>query len=221
MLRYPYALYSRSIRHSPLFKNLSNTPFPIDLSDGNSLFDQIDIRDQKTLHNYLRKKMAPEHAWGIGGYLEYRARLLQAYPQMTNEARFYHLGVDILVPLNSVLHTPLDAIVREKGFEEGQGNYGGFILLEHNSPVFETFYSFYGHLNPDSLSPVGRLLKSGESFGRVGDFHQNGNWYHHTHLQIITKSGLKDGYLHKGYCSKSELTLAFDLCPNPLPLFRI
>ena len=221
MLRYPYALYGQSFRHSALFKKLSNTPFPIDLSDDSVLFDQIDVRDQRTLQHFLYKKMDPEYSWAIGGYLEHRARLLKAYPQMTNEARFYHLGVDIMVPVDSVLHAPLDAIVLENGYEEGQGNYGGFILLEHSSPVFETFYSFYGHLNPDSLAPVAGVIKSGESFGRVGDYHQNGNWYHHTHLQIITKRGLKAGYLHKGYCSKSDLAMVYDLCPNPLPLFKI
>jgi hypothetical protein len=52
MLHYPYALYSQSFRHSTLFMNLSNTPFPIDLSDGSSLFDQIDVRDQRALHNF-------------------------------------------------------------------------------------------------------------------------------------------------------------------------
>ena len=221
MLRYPYALYSQSVRHSSLFKNLTNTPYPIDLSDHNSLFNQIDVRDQKTLHNILRKKMDPDYSWGIGGYLEQRARLLKAYPQMTSEARFYHLGVDILVPVGSDLHAPLDAIVKENGYEKGEGNYGGFVLLEHYSPLFETFYSFYGHLNPDSLAPVASVIQSGESFGRVGDFHQNGNWYHHTHLQIITKRGLREGYLHKGYCSKNDILFVHDLCPNPLPLFKI
>lgn len=221
MLRYPYALYSRTARHSSLFKNLPNAPYPIDFSDGHPLFSEIDVRDQKVLQVFLEKKTGSTYSWGLGGYLEHRSKLLQYYPQMVSEERFYHLGIDILVPFNKVLHAPLDAVVREIGYEEGPGNYGGYILLEHKNPVFETFYSFYGHLNPDSLAPVATLIKSGDPFARIGDLHQNGNWYHHTHLQVITNRGLEAGYLLKGYCSKIDLEVAIDLCPNPLPLFRI
>lgn len=221
MLHYPYALYLRNIQHSQLLKNLKNDPLPIDLSDGSPLLSVVDVRDQKALQSFLEKKMTPNYSWGLGGYLERREMLLRYFPQMVQEKRFYHLGLDILVPLNTVLHAPLDAVVRVSDHEKGEGNYGGYMLLEHFNPAFETFYSLYGHLNPDSLAPTATLLKSGDPFARVGDFHQNGNWYYHTHLQIITKQGLAASFLHKGYCSRKDLAAAIGLCPNPLPLFKI
>jgi len=172
MLHYPYALYLRHIQHSQLFKNLENDPLPIDLSDGNSLLGKVDVRDQKEFQFLLDKKMTPNYSWGLGGYLERRETLLQSFPQMVQEKRFYHLGIDILVPVNTLLHAPLDAVVRMSDYEEGGGNYGGYMLLEHFNPAFETFYSLYGHLNPDAMSPVATLLKSGDPFARVGDFHR-------------------------------------------------
>ena len=152
MLHYPYALYCRGIQHSPLFRNLQNVPLPIDLSDGNRALVKIDVRDPRELQCLLDKKMTPGHSWGLGGYLERREMLLRYFPEMVQEKRFYHLGLDILVPLNTLLHSPLDAVVRVSDYEDGNGNYGGYMLLEHIHPEFETFYSLYGHLNPDSHS---------------------------------------------------------------------
>jgi hypothetical protein len=221
MLRYPYALYDRHIRLAPLFDNLKGDPLLIDLSTGNHLLEQIDVRDQKNFQSLLEGQMAAGSNWGLGGYLERRDTLLRDCPQMVADERYYHLGVDIMVPVNSLLHAPLDAVVSQAGYEEGEGNYGGFILLKHAGPGFEAFYSFYGHLNPGSLPPAATQLKAGDEFARIGDFHENGNWYHHTHLQMITASGLKKGYLHKGYCARKDLAEVVELCPDPLPFFKI
>ena len=221
MLRYPYALHARSVGHSPLFENLEGDPFPVDLSDGSPLCSAAVSGGQRSLNAFLAKKMAPRHTWGVGGYLECRRRMLQGYRQMVREERFYHLGIDIVVPLHAVLHAPLGGVVRETGREEGEGNYGGYVLLEHGHPAFETFFSFYGHLDPDTLKPEGTALRAGDPFARIGDFLQNGNWYHHTHLQIITQRGLAAGYLHKGYCSRKDLEAINAFCPDPLPLFII
>lgn len=222
MLRYPYAVYSRKIRLAPLFTDLQGEPFPIDLSVSNRILADIDVRDQKSFQSLLERQMAPDFTWGLGGYLERRDTLLRDCPQMVTEGRYYHLGVDIAVPLDTALHAPLEALVTASGYEEGEGNYGGYILLKHPGGAnFDSFYSFYGHLNPYSTAPVSTRLKAGEPFARVGDFHENGNWYYHTHMQIITESGLKAGYLHKGYCAEKEIGGIFALCPDPLPLLVV
>jgi hypothetical protein len=38
---------------------------------------------------------------------------------------------------------------------------------------------------------------------------------------MITASGLKKGYLHKGYCARKDLAEVVELCPDPLPFFKI
>ncbi|MDA3832492.1 MAG: peptidoglycan DD-metalloendopeptidase family protein [Spirochaetales bacterium] len=140
---------------------------------------------------------------------------------MIRERRFYHLGLDIVVDVGVPLHAPLHAQVKESGYEEGGGNYGGFVLLEHQDSHFETFFSLYGHLKKDRLPVPGTRLKAGEYFAETGDFYENGNWFYHTHIQVITKQGLAAGYLSKGYCTAADLSVIDRLCPSPLMLFSV
>jgi hypothetical protein len=111
--------------------------------------------------------------------------------------------------------------VADSGFEAGEGNYGGYVLLQHDIDGCEAFYSFYGHLCRDRLPAAGTTLDSGEAFAAIGDFHENGNWFYHTHLQVITELGIRRGYASKGYCSESDLAEINRLCPSPVPLFRV
>lgn len=220
-MHYPFLLYSRKVEHRPVFNGLSGDPFIADLSESSSLLKDIDMRDQREFQRHLLARMGTGYSWGVSAYLEDRTTLLSDCPQMVTEQRFIHLGLDIIVPLHTPLHAPLKAIVAEKGYESGEGNYGGFVLLRHDSPHFETFYSFYGHLRRSSLPGLGSMYSAGEPFAEIGDFHENGNWFYHTHLQVITETGLKLGYLSKGYCNTKDLAQMNALCPSPIPLFKV
>ena len=68
---------------------------------------------------------------------------------------------------------------------------------------------------------MGQRFAAGDPFAQIGDFHENGNWFHHTHIQVITPKGLDRGYAAKGYCSAVDLGEINDLCPSPIPLFRV
>ena len=164
--------------------------------------------------------MGRKYHWGISPYLERRDTLLGDCPQMLAEKRFFHLGLDVIVGLGTALHAPLDATVAQSDYEPGEGNYGGYVLLKHDSPYFDTFYSLYGHLRKDRLPQTGQKFTAGTAFAEIGDFHENGNWFHHTHIQAITQRGLDMGYIDKGYCSHSDLAAINDLCPSPIPLFK-
>ena len=220
-MRYPYIAYNKNVDIQPVFKNLAGTPLIIDMSVDSPLFDTIDVRDQKGFQKYLDEMMKDQFTWGVSSYLENRETVLSQCPQMVEEKRFYHLGLDIIVPLGTPLHAPLDARVMESGYEAGEGNYGGHVLLMHKSSLFETFYSFYGHLNRERLPVIGTDFLTGETFSYIGDFHENGNWFYHTHLQVITRKGLEKGYISKGYCAAKDLAQMDGLCPSPLSLFNI
>lgn len=220
-MKYPYIAYSEKIDIQPIFKNLAGDPLEVDMSVQSTLFDTIDVRDQKGFQQLLDDMMKDKHTWGVSSYLENREIVLSPCPQMVEEKRFYHLGLDIIVPLGTPLHAPLDARVKESGYEAGEGNYGAHVLLIHESPDFETFYSFYGHLNKEKLPVVGTKFTAGEAFSYIGGFHENGNWFYHTHLQVITQKGLEQGYLSKGYSAAEDLAVMDELCPSPLSLFRI
>jgi len=217
---YPFMLYNEKIDHRPVFTGLKGDPYVADLSPASRLLEGVDMRDQEHFQTILEEKMGARYQWGFSPYLEHRDTLLQDCPQMVAEKRFIHLGLDVIVGLGTPLHAPLDAVVAETGYEEGEGNYGGFVLLKHAGPHFETFYSFYGHLCKDRLPEVGKEYHAGAAFAEIGDFHENGNWFYHTHIQVITQKGLEQGYLSKGYCSQADLAAMNDLCPPSVPLFR-
>ncbi|MCK5311954.1 MAG: peptidoglycan DD-metalloendopeptidase family protein [Desulfobacteraceae bacterium] len=218
-MKYPYLTYSKNVQLKPVFKNLTGDPLIVDMSVNSKIFENIDVRDQKGFQNYLDNQMKEKFCWGVSSYLENREIVLSQCPQMVEEKRFYHLGLDIIVPLHTPLYSPLDSVVKETGYEEGEGNYGSYVLLMHESEYFETFYSFYGHLCKDRLPFSGQNFKAGEQFALIGDFHENGNWFYHTHLQVITQKGLEKGYVSKGYCSSQDLSVIDELCPSPLSLF--
>jgi murein DD-endopeptidase MepM/ murein hydrolase activator NlpD len=218
-MQYPFLLYSRRIQHRPVFEGLEGDPYVANLSLASPLLAGLDTRDQKQVQSVLAEKMGAAHQWGLAPYLERRDTLLGDCPQMVAEQRFFHLGLDVIVPLGTPLHTPLDATVAARGYESGEGNYGGYVLLKHESRLFETFYSFYGHLNNDRLPPGGRQLAAGDSFAEIGDFHENGNWFYHTHIQVITRRGLDLGYMTKGYCAREDIAEMNAICPSPIPLF--
>ena len=218
---YPYLIYDPAVKVHPVFPELSGRPYVADMSYNNSVLAGMDERDQRRFQAILEAEMGQAHSWGVAGYLERRDTLLRNCPQMVAEQRFFHLGLDVIVPLGTRLCAPLPAKVAEADYEAGEGNYGGFVLLEHAAERYESFYSFYGHLCKSTLPRPGRVMEPGEPFAEIGDFHENGNWFYHTHIQVITRRGFDDGYLSKGYCSEGDLAEMDALCPSPLPLFRV
>jgi murein DD-endopeptidase MepM/ murein hydrolase activator NlpD len=218
---YPFLLYSNKVKHRPVFPGLIGDPYILDLSINSPLLRGMNMRDQEAFQQVLDQKMRSEYHWGLSPYLERRDTLLGDCPQMVAEKRFIHLGLDVIVGLGTPLHAPLDAVVEESGYESGEGNYGGYVLLKHESSYFEAFYSFYGHLCKDRLPVVGEMFQAGTAFAEIGDFHENGNWFFHTHIQVITQKGLEKGYISKGYCSEKDLVVMNDLCPSPIPIFKV
>ncbi len=218
---YPFLLYSKKIAHRPVFPGLIGDPFIADLSTNSPLLQGMDVRDQEGFQRVIDEKMGSKYRWGLSPYLERRDTLLGDCPQMVVDKRFIHLGLDVILGVGTSLHAPLEAVVAESGYESGEGNYGGYVLLKHQSPFFETFYSLYGHLCKDRLPSAGKTLPAGAAFAEIGDFHENGNWFHHTHIQVITPKGLEMGYAAKGYCTAKDLIEMNDLCPSPIPLFRL
>lgn len=217
---YPFMLYNEKIDHRPVFIGLQGDPYVADLSPDSPLLKGMDMRDQERFQRILADRMGETYRWGFSPYLERRDTLLSDCPQMVAEQRFIHLGLDVIVDVGTPLHAPLDATVAESGYESGEGNYGGFVLLKHESERFENFYSLYGHLCKDRLPALGKVLPAGSAFAEIGDFHENGHWFYHTHIQVITQKGLEQGYVSKGYCSQADLARINELCPTPLPLFK-
>ncbi|MCF7844934.1 MAG: peptidoglycan DD-metalloendopeptidase family protein [Kiritimatiellales bacterium] len=215
---YPESLQQLDSPPYPILGKLSQEKhYFVDMSTKNHEITKLNLNDQKSFQEYLNKTYQG-YKWGISGYLEFRETLLKDIPQMMNEKRYYHLGIDIITPEGTKLFAPIDSTVEHAGYEEDRGNYGGFVILKHEGN-FESFYSLYGHLNSKMLPQKSTHIARGDCFANVGNFDCNGGWFTHTHMQIITKKGKSEGYFSKGYCSKDVLSQISTLCPSPFYLF--
>lgn len=218
---YPLNILSEEI-YPIIGQNLTDTPYYIDLSINNpKIHTNMLTHKQRELNKYINLKLKQEGKnWGVSSYLENREPMLNKYPQMKKEKRYYHLGADIILPLNAKLYAPLNSQVVNSFYEEGDGNYGGCIILKHKIKE-EVFYTLFGHLNKDNLPQINTRFNKGDVIGFIGDFEVNGNWFHHTHLQVLTPLAYNNGWISKGYCSEKDLSFIDKFCPNPLFLLRI
>lgn len=162
---------------------------------------------------------ATPYSWGIGTYLEKRSTILRNYPQLIEEGRIRHAGLDIIVPEGYVVYAPLEATVFVNGKEDETGSYGGYVVLKHEVNG-TTFYSMYGHLNADHVVQPGQTVPAGVPIGRVGSRSDSGQWFTHTHLQIITEQAHQAGRMYQGYVSAEDLGNIEHIFPSPYPLFR-
>ena len=130
-------------------------------------------------------------------------------------ARTHHLGVDISLAAGSRVHAPMEGTVWAAGYAPDPFDYGGYVILVHLIPTGEKFYSLYGHLAPKSLShlSVGTRVRAGEKFAELGTYEENGGWWPHLHLQLMTEEPPAD-YTPPGACESQFWDVAKELCPN-------
>lgn len=218
---YPMNLLKSETNIYPLFgEQLKGEPYIFNFSSSSKSINNYMVNDfeffQKNIFEELKENNAQ---WGIGRYLEEREKILSNFPQFVAEGRFYHLGLDIVVPADFYLYAPLNAIVFKTGFDSGYRNYGGYVVLKHdfNGVIF---YSFYGHLKTEFIVSEGDEIKQGKPFAQIGEREDSGEWYTHTHLQILTPKAVGENLLTKGYCSAENLKTIEEYFPSPYFLFK-
>jgi len=155
-------------------------------------------------------------AWSVSGDREHRGMALYSHSEsIAREGRTVHVGLDINVPVGTALYAPFDCEVITSEYEAGPGNYGWMCVLRCDDEG-QVFYLMFGHLAQDGLAPVGAKLCAGDVFAKVGDFHENGGYWHHTHLQVLTERGFKEGWAYKALCRPDEVKDMDALCPSPM-----
>jgi len=95
-------------------------------------------------------------------------------------------------------------------------DYGPLVILRHEIPSGEEFFTLYGHLDPDSVAGFepGKALRAGEPFAAVGAPPRNGDWWPHVHVQIILDLlGLDKDF--PGVAAAGRRSLWFGLSPDP------
>jgi len=163
---------------------------------------------------------------GVGRYDEARAiyttGAFAAGGSPTAERRTVHLGIDLSVAPGSVVRTPLDGTIHTVADNAAPKDYGPLVILRHEIPSGEEFFTLYGHLDPDSVAGLkpGRILRAGETFAAVGAPPRNGDWWPHVHVQIILDLlGLDEDF--PGVAAPGRRSLWTGLSPDPNLLLGI
>lgn len=209
---------------APLFgRDLSNVPMG-SLSVENSTWPQNPFHMPLDEAARVGEEFGPD--WWLGYYNE--PRLIYAEPGFrkgpwkASDRRTVHLAVDVFAPAGTTLYAPLSGRVEVIENRDGHLDYGGVIILHHETPEGDTFYTLYGHLDPeccDRLKP-GDPVAQGSAFARLGDHTQNGGWAPHVHFQLaLSTIGMEADW--PGVGDPDEMYLWHALCPNPAALLNL
>ncbi|SLN65913.1 aminotransferase class III-fold pyridoxal phosphate-dependent enzyme [Ruegeria meonggei] len=168
--------------------------------------------------------------YGEGVWLGYynEPRLIYAEPGFrkgpwkASDRRTVHLAVDVFAPAGTVLHAPMSGRVEAVENRNAHLDYGGVVILHHETPEGDAFYTLYGHLDPevcDRLKP-GDPVAQGAAFAQLGDAAQNGGWAPHVHFQLaLATDGMQTNW--PGVGDPDEMELWHALCPNPAALLNL
>lgn len=168
--------------------------------------------------------------FGEGLWLGYynEPRLIYAEPAFrkgpwkASDRRTVHLAVDIFAPAETILHAPMSGRVEAVENRNAHLDYGGVVILHHETPEGDPFYTLYGHLDPEvcgRLKP-GDPVAQGAAFARLGNSTQNGGWAPHVHFQLaLTTDGMQNDW--PGVGDPDEMELWHAVCPNPAALLNL
>lgn len=154
--------------------------------------------------------------------LIYTAPAFRKGPWKASDRRTVHLAVDAFAPAGRPLFAPLRGTVLAVENRKGHLDYGGVIVLRHETPQGDPFYTLYGHLDPEFLKRLrpGDTVEKGEEFCRLGDHTQNGGWAPHVHFQLsLTTEGIEADW--PGVGDPNEMYMWRAICPNPAALLNL
>ena len=160
---------------------------------------------------------------GLGRYLEprllYAAAGFGAAGHATADRRTVHLGIDVFCASETPVQAPLAGRVHAVASLDRPLDYGPVVMLRHDLPDGESFFTLYGHLDPEPALRwrTGDVVDAGTVIGRVGAPPGNGGWPPHLHLQLILDD-LGQGAEFPGVCDPRETDVYAELCPNPAVL---
>jgi 4-aminobutyrate aminotransferase-like enzyme/Ser/Thr protein kinase RdoA (MazF antagonist)/murein DD-endopeptidase MepM/ murein hydrolase activator NlpD len=154
--------------------------------------------------------------------LAYTAPAFRLGPYPASPRRTVHLAVDVFMPAGTAVHAPLDGTVEVVEFRDRLHDYGGMVILRHETPEGDRFFTLYGHLSRSSVEALapGQPVPRGHPFAVLGSRQENGGWPPHLHFQLaLLTDGLGDDW--PGVADPDELALWRAVCPNPAALLNL
>jgi len=197
----------------------------IDLSETNKDIREMPIPSAKAVKTFIDEYVASKNAKvAYGGYNEKRT-LYQRSVIFNNDAtpstRNIHIGLDLWCDAGTSVLAALEGTVHSFNDNEGFGNYGPTIILEHIIGD-RTFYTLYGHLSKDSIKKLsfGQIVEAGDKIATLGTRKVNGDYAPHLHFQVIDDiQGFTGDY--PGVASADKLDFYLENCPDPNLLLKI
>ncbi|GMQ26364.1 hypothetical protein Aoki45_30460 [Algoriphagus sp. oki45] len=199
-------------------KLTSENTLPLDFTEGNEALRQVDLSNTADFDRFVFAQLEKAgKRYGIGGYLEKRSIYRRSENFLTEAEAFrnIHLGVDIWTKAGAPVFVPYEGRVHSFQDNQGFGNYGATIILQHELNG-KTLFSLYGHLAIRDLDglEVGRKFKAGELLCHVGPFPENGDWPPHLHFQLMWDLGENWGD-YPGVAAEKDLEFYKKNCPDP------
>ena len=166
----------------------------------------------------------------VGHYLEprlvYTSPTYLTAPTAVEGRRTMHIGIDLFAPAGRPVHTPMDGIVVTAINRDNPQDYGGTVVLRHETDDGDEFFTLYGHLYPQSITGLepGACLAAGDVLASLGDSTVNGGWQPHLHFQLATC--LPDPDVTSvdnwpGVADPDDLAYFAALYPNPADLLGL
>lgn len=162
----------------------------------------------------------------LGCYAEprllYTDRAFLSGPHGNSSRRTVHLGVDVFMPAGTPVHAPLDGVVEAVEYRDRHLDYGGMVVLRHETPMGDRFATLYGHLSRASVAAlsVDQHINRDERFASLGTADENGGWTPHLHFQLaLLTAGLSADW--PGVADPDELAMWRTVCPNPAVLLNL
>jgi len=201
-----------------LGERFAHEPCYIDLSEDGPHVEAVRNLSQRDLDKYI-KAIQAEHgvAWSLSGE---RERRMAMYRMFGLTESYLHIGLDVNVPAGTPLFAPFDCVVVAKGYDtrDGGGGFGGNITLKVEG-YGETFYLMFGHLAKHIGRKVGDFVKAGEHFANTGDWTENGGWFDHTHVQVLTQKAFAQNLIW-GFVRPSDYPNPDEYSPSPMRIIQ-
>lgn len=214
-------LHTHQTQIGSLLSGLVDRPLVwLDFTEHNPLLQQINLKDTAAFDRWLFGEVLRGKV-GIGGFMEERVIYQRSAHYAGAEARSVHLGIDLWTAAGTPVFAPWSGIVHSFNDNQGFGNYGPTIILQHTL-ADRSFYTLYGHLSRRSLThlSVGRVIAKNERVGEIGQYPENGDWPPHLHFQGMTDLlGWVGDF--PGVVAPSERAKYAEICINPEYLLRI
>jgi 4-aminobutyrate aminotransferase-like enzyme len=132
------------------------------------------------------------------------------------------MGLDIFAPAGTPVKAPLRGEVIVAEYRDAPLDYGGMIVLRHETPEGDPFFTLYGHLDPGFLPELapGNVVEAGAAFCALGAQDVNGGWAPHLHFQmLLSAEGMAPSW--PGVADPDDLQMWEALCPNPACLLTL